>query len=240
MILLLASVLSFFASPTSIMPYVVQFVDDVIPLYSQFITSNIESLFKYKMSFSWVGVLSLIFSAQMLFVNMEGVINHLLHSQKTRHFLITRLIFFLWLVGMVLILFTPFAFEILENLLTSFHIFIPYYSQLSSKSAFFIVTFIMYGFIMFMIPVHKLPWNKVVLGGLYFSFTLYLGKNLFRYFMEQSLDRYNIVYGSLSTIVVGLLWIFYFYLMFLFFVYWAGRFQDPVYQKRKGWVKEEG
>lgn len=208
-------------------------LDEMLPLHSELIMSNLTALFRHKVGFTWFGSISLIVTAQLLYVNMERIINRILHIPKKRSFILTRLFFFVWLACMVFILFTPLIFELLHVMIDSIGLRISYWATLSSKGGFILVSFLMFFVVMLILPAKRLPLKRVATGGLSFSLTLQLGKTIFKWVTLSHLDRYNLIYGSLSSIILGLLWIFYFYLMLLCFVYWVGRKFDPLYIEKR-------
>ena len=59
------------------------------------------------------------------------------------------------------------------------------------------------------------------MGGVYFAIAIQLGKLAYHWLTAQNLGRYNLIYGSFASMMLGILWVFYFYNMFLFFVYWS-------------------
>lgn len=232
MMLLLTAAFGFIMPGTDWMPGIRRFVDDALPLQAELVVVNLESLIRNKATVSWFGAISLLLSAQMLYVNMDHIINRLLHEEKSRHFLMTRLFFFPWLGGMVFMLFTPVIFEVVEVKTRGFGWEISALTLILVKSGFVIASFLMFSFMMTVLPIRRIQTLRVVEAGALFAFTLQAGKFAFKQVTVGSLDRYNLVYGSLASIVLGLLWIFYFYSMFLFFVYWAGRKRDPQYLER--------
>jgi uncharacterized BrkB/YihY/UPF0761 family membrane protein len=73
-----------------------------------------------------------------------------------------------------------------------------------------------------LLPAARIHPKRMILGGLLFSTALGLGQLGFRTFAARNLVQYNIIYGSLSSLVLGALWIFYFYQMFLLCIFWTG------------------
>jgi len=82
------------------------------------------------------------------------------------------------------------------------------------------------------LPTRKLDKIRLGKGAVGFALTIQLGKMLFKLIMQRNLSRYNLVYGSLSSTMLVMIWIFYFYNVFLFFVYWTGREHDPFFNKK--------
>ena len=234
MILVLTALSGYVFPPQKLFAGITYFLETAMPLHSELIMTNLKSLFQKRSGFSWFGLAGLLVSAQMLYVNMEKIINRILHIDKRRNFFLTRLFFFFWLFGMVFVLLTPFVFELASSLMMLLGLPPTFWGTVSVRGGFFIVGFSVFCLIMIMLPTQRIPLRRVVSGAILFALTLQIGKFLFKMIILRNLVRYNLVYGSLSSIVLGLLWVFYFYNMFLFFVYWTGRTKDPKYVERKG------
>jgi uncharacterized BrkB/YihY/UPF0761 family membrane protein len=153
---------------------------------------------------------------------------------KNRHFVLTRLFFFIWLLSFIFILFTLLIFELIGTKIQSIGWKFSWLALLSARGGFALVSFIAFYFVMLIMPVRRLPLTRIAEGGIAFALVLQAGKFLFKTITLRHLGRYNLIYGSLSSIVLGLVWIFYFYTMFLFFVYWVGRARDPLYIEKWG------
>lgn len=233
MILLLIAVSNYVLPPQQTLASLTRLLEEMLPLHSELIMTNLQSLLQKRNGFTWFGLASLLVSAQILYVNMEKIINRILHIDKRRNFFLTRLFFFIWLFGMVFVLFTPFILELVSSFMTFFGLPPTFLGSISARGGFLIIGFLIFCLMMFILPTQRIPWRRVVSGAGLFALTLQLGKFLFKKIMLRNLVRYNLIYGSLSSIVLGLLWVFYFYNMFLFFVYWTGRTKDPQYVERK-------
>lgn len=233
MLLLFTAAIGYFVPERDWIAGVNRFLENILPLQSDLIASNLRALFRNRVKFSWFGLVSLIVSAQMLYVNMDRIINRILHATRKRNVLITRAVFFPWLAGMVFILFTPVLFDIIYAKMKTYGLKISLLSLIAVKGGFLLAAFLTFCFIMAMLPLQKLSPLRVAKAGASFALTIQAGKFVFKLVVLTNLVRYNLVYGSLSSIVLGLLWVFYFYNVFLFFVYWTGRRFDPHYVERK-------
>lgn len=209
------------------------FIQESLPYQSDIIMQNLKALFVKKKAFSWFGVIALFLTAQILYNNFGKIVNGLLHTQQERNFIINRLLFLLWLVGIVFVLFAPLIFEMIIGWVATFGFDIRYLSVFFVRGGFILVGFIVFWIVMLILPYHRLHLKRLLLGSVGFALTLQLGKIIFKWITYRNLDRYNLIYGSLSSMVLVTLWIFYFYNMFLFFVYWVGRDRDPEYVERK-------
>lgn len=233
MILILAALSSYFLSKGVMLEAITAFVKETLPYRSGMIMQNLSALLTQKQVVSWFGIIMLIISAQVLYVNFEKIVNTLLHTGKERHFLITRLLFVFWILGVVLVLLTPIIFEVIAGWIAQFGLPTKALSRFFVRGGFLLLGFLVFIVVMLILPTKRVHLKRLILGGIYFAVTLQVGKIGFKWFTFHNFDRYNLVYGSLSTMVLVTLWIFYFYNFFLFFVYWVGRERDPEYAKRR-------
>ncbi len=221
---------SLFVDPHDLQREVQTFLQRSLPFESDLLVQNLDSLFKSKLSMSSWSLLMMVIAAQILYVNMERIINSILHTERPRHFIIQRLFFFVWLVAMIAVLFAPVMVTLTSSILQLMHIPIDGWTKLSGHVGFFLSSFFMFVVILLILPTRQLNKNRLFKGALGFAVTIQIGKLLFKMIMQHSLSRYNLVYGSLSSTMLVMVWIFYFYNVFLFFVYWTGREHDPVFK----------
>ncbi len=233
MMLMVAAFGSTFLSQDLLVSVVKRFTEETLPYQSDLIMTNLTALFTKKKTFSWFGVGALLISAQLLFVNFERIVNGLLHTRENRHFLITRLLFLLWLVGLIFMLFAPLLFDAVFSRLSGLGSWVTGVQRFFAQGGFVLAGLVMFELVMLILPRRRMNPKRLLEAGLSFAVTLQLGKILFKYFTLRQFDRYNVIYGSLSSMILLTLWVFYFYNMFLFFVYWVGREGDPIYKERR-------
>jgi membrane protein len=233
-VLILATLSSYLFDQATTTKLVTDFLQEVLPYQSELILSNIQTLMVKRNAFSWVGLIGLLVTAQILYVNFEKIVNNLLHADKTRNYFLTRLLFFVWMLGIVFMQFVPVAFEVVNNWLSLyFDVKGDQVIHFFSKSGFMIFGFIVFWVMMTVLPTRRIQIKRLVMGAFSFTLILQLGKLLFKGITLYNLDRYNLIYGSLSSMILGALWVFYFYNIFLFHVYWVGRHADPHYLEQR-------
>jgi membrane protein len=59
------------------------------------------------------------------------------------------------------------------------------------------------------LPNTKVPLKHALLGGLLTTVLLEIAKHLFTLYMLTAAVRYGAIYGSLTSVVIFLLWVFY-------------------------------
>lgn len=233
MMLILAALSGQFVSNGFMVMTLKKFIVETMPYQSELVMQNLSALFVKKKTLSLFGVVMLFVSAQILYVNFARIVNRLLHNTKVRHFLITRLLFFIWILGFVSVLFAPVVVEMITEWIAKFGGRSFGLTEFVSHGGFLIMGFLIFFLVLRLLSTRKIQNKRLILASASFALTLQLGKWLFKWFTFRNFERYNLIYGSLSSMVLITLWIFYFYNMFLFFIYWVGRDRDPHYQARK-------
>jgi len=222
LVIILVSFFTQFLSQEVVVQIISQYVQDNLPHQSELISQNIQSLVKNKLSFGWIGIVFLIFSAQVFYVNFEKDVNQLLETGKKRNFLMTRVFFVLWLIVLVTVLLAPLFFEIFSSHLLSLSLHLGVVGSFLRWGGSLLMSLVSFLGIVFILPTKRPRLKRVWWSAFLFTLSLFAGKFVFKWFAVSSLDRYNIIYGSLGSIVLVMLWVFYFYNLLLFFIYFAG------------------
>lgn len=215
------NLMSYFVSYDMIVGEVLQFVDKFLPYQSPLIVSNLKTIFSHRPTFSVYGILFLFVSAGVLYVHMQHIIADMLEIPKRRNFFFTRLFFIVWLLGMVIVLFAPLILGFVLELVTSLGVRVSFITAAISEGSLMIFGFLVFYFVIISLHLKKVSVKRVFMGAFYFAIAIQLGKLLYHWFTSRHLGRYNLIYGSFASLMLGILWIFYFYNMFLFFVYWT-------------------
>lgn len=201
-------------------------MDSVMPELKETFITNLRNWMSQKSAVGWVGVIFLFGAAHFLFTHLERTINRLMHSQVQRHFLITRLLFVAWLIGMTLLLAVPSMVHFFETLLRNWGLVKNFNFILSGKIWFFVFSCFSFMMIVLIIPRKKTVFKHALLGGLIFAALLEGARHIFHFYIQHTLNRYNIIYGSLNTLILAAIWIFYFSNILLICVLWVGRWKE--------------
>lgn len=203
-------------------------IESVIPSLKEGFLQNLKSLIQQKLAIGWIGILFLFFVAHFLFANLERTVNRLLHSKRKRHFLITRLLFLVWIIGIVLLLSVPSLLQLGQDLIATWGLDINIKVVLTASQWFFIISWLTFLMLIFLIPTQKIRLVYALEGGFIFAFLLQAARWLFRLYTTYYFHRYNLIYGSLTTLILGAVWIFYFSNILLLCVLWVGERQRRI------------
>ena len=182
---------------------------DILPRGQEQFSANLNAIVSNKSRIGWVGVGFLLFIASLLFSSIEHAFDRIFQSVKSRNFFHSRLISVLLVFGVTFILFLPTMIGFFKATLAKFSIHVPL-SSLATNKAFFVVMLIA-SFVVAVIimPNRDVKFRWAVIGGVFFAVGVGIAKCLFRWYIATAFDRYNIIYGSLTALVVTIIWIYY-------------------------------
>ncbi len=211
------------------------FIESILPkpesgnLQDTFV-ANLKTVVEQKNTFGGFGIFFLFFVAHFLFTNLETTVNHFLHARVKRHFLVTRLLFLVWLSGIALLLFVPSLIDWFDDMLRHWGFTMDFHWMIGGNYWFFFSAFLTFMMAMILIPTHRIDFKNALLGGAIFATLMKIAQLIFRLYTHYSFSRYNLIYGSLTTLILGAIWIFYFSNIFLLCVLWVGHLQKKNYE----------
>ncbi len=163
-----------------------------------------------------LGVLFLFFVASLLFANLEHLLDRIFKCSRKRNFWHSRIISVALIFVAAFILFVP---GWLHYLLSLF----PAAQDLNITLGFFLghFTYALIQFLVFLlligfIPHRARPWRDYFWGACLFAGFTLLGRVLFRSYMDWSLGRYHLIYGSMTLLMILIIWIYYWSVIFVF------------------------
>lgn len=182
---------------------------DLFPKTKTFLLQNLSNTVHQSHSLGLWGVVILIFIATLLFGAIERALDTIFEAEKSRNFFHSRFIAIL-LIGIIsLLFFMPTAADLLTRALDQFGFHFPLGEILRVKAFFPVFSFLAFFLIMLLIPHRRVRPRYAIFGGLFFAVALFVAKQFFRWYMLRVFDQYNVIYGSLTAIVLLLLWIYY-------------------------------
>jgi len=191
-------------------------ISDLIPWGHDIIVANLESVMAKRSHLSIFGVGFLIFIATILVSSIEIAFDKIFRTEKSRNFFHSRLLGIGMIFLATLLLFLPPIAGALQISIQRFGIHIPLAEFMTGKAYFIMVTFIAYLMIVVIIPNRKVYLRYALVGGLIFSGGIALAKYLFQWYLGFAITRYNVIYGSLTAVILTVVWIYYMSLVLLF------------------------
>lgn len=208
------------------MQNILRFISDTIPYLSPTFLKNLSTLIHRKLSGGWVGVVALFLVASVLFSNLEKVLDKIFESNRKRNFFHSKLlsVFFIFLIA--LLMFIPSVLKSFDYLLALIHV--PFQLEKISEGPifYFLMAWSSFVLVLSVVPKHQVKFQYNAIGGLMFAALMIAVRWLFQWYILFSLERFQLVYGSLTAVILIILWIFYFMNLFIFCAEFVGLLQD--------------
>ena len=155
----------------------------------------------------WIGVGTLIWLSSLIFGAMETALNISFRARVQRNYLHSKLLAIAmiplgWGVALTSVLFTTLAALLHQGALMRY--VLPWIACTLFVTAVYRI-----------IPTTRPPMRILITGSLIFAAMLEPAKHLFAWYIAHH-TRYHEIFGSLETVVVLVIWVFYAALLFLF------------------------
>ena len=161
------------------------------------------------------------FSYQLYF-SLERAVNMILQSAGKRSLLKSLLLFLLVTVSLMVLLFLFFGAKVFLSLLEPLGQVFPELKIGTITT--WLVGFVLPAVLVFLttsalylvLPQKQVLVRQALLGALATTLLLEAGKHIFTYYAMLQVSQFGVIYGSLTAVVIFLLWVFYAASIFLF------------------------
>ena len=214
----------FFSSYPNVSDYIIDAIKGFNPYFSEKLLAQLGQIERKKHLLGWAGLLGLVGLSSMIFNSMETALNIIFHSRKKRNYFVSKLLAFSmipagWIIGSISFVISYAAallvkqsVEIAEGLNISLGVMS---GALLRYAVPYLITVIFFYFIYRIIPSNKIRPAIALGGSALFALLMEIAKQLFTWYIANY-TRYNVIFGSLGTIVILVIWAFYVALIFLF------------------------
>jgi len=220
---LLVSLVGFFiGSEGEALPKVSSYITQLIPFISNIVLREVGRINLGSGLFAWLALFFMLWSSTLIFNSLEFSLKKVFKVENARPFWLSRImsLLFVPVAGLVFILLQTFnlfvdAFIRLNNYFGI--IIIPLFlNNIFLKYIFpFLLTFLLITALYALVPPGKIFLRQSMIGGFLCAILLEAAKHGFRWSISHN-PNYGLIYGSLNTIILMVLWIFYASAIFLF------------------------
>ncbi|HPX55959.1 MAG TPA: YhjD/YihY/BrkB family envelope integrity protein [Syntrophales bacterium] len=193
------------------------------PFFSGELMRQLGRIEEKRQVLGWVGFLSLLWSAAMIFGVIETALNRIFRSSSSRNYFLSKLLALsmiplAWAVGMITVGITYLSTLLAEQAV--FRAVMPYgLSFLNRLFLGYLVPFlivVLSAMVAYrIIPTRKIPPASAAVGSFVFAVLMEVAKHFFTWYVARY-TRYNVIFGSLETVVILVIWVFYVAVIFLF------------------------
>jgi membrane protein len=205
------SILSYFSRSPDVEAKVIDAITAVVPISGTLISDTLREVSPGWGAASAIGVIGLIWAGTGLFNAIRKSLNTAWGVKRPRPFLRERLIEFIMMLGLGVFLLLYVGMTATFNFFQSTNVFGGRFVEgglfwesmviLASIVIAFVGFLLLYEFI----PNTRVPWKHVWVGALMAAVLFEIVKNIFVWFVGK-FATYNLVYGSIGTIIALLTW----------------------------------
>ncbi|MFO1518947.1 MAG: YihY/virulence factor BrkB family protein [bacterium] len=208
--MILVSLLGHFLGQSEeVLGRIIAFITEVIPNLSPPFLHSLSAIISRKVTSGWIGTAFLFLVASVLFTNLEKILDKIFGSLRSRNFFHSRLLSVAFIFLTAVLLFIPAVIKNIGAALPFSDLSLAWAPYFTGNFFFFLVGWLSFVLVVAVVPNHEVRFKYNVLGGLLFALLLTIAKYVFRWYTGFSLARFNLVYGSLTALVLIILWIFY-------------------------------
>ena len=212
-----------FSSSPDIQSELKQAIQGIVPYLSEDLFVQLGQIERKKQLLGWVGIISLIWLSSTIFNAIETALNLIFRSIRTRNYVVSKLLAIGmiplgWSVGILSISITYISAILAKQPIlaqSNIYIITLIHDVLFRYGLPFLITVLFSTIVYRAVPTGEVSLNSAFVGSLIFSSLLELAKYLFTWYVANY-TRYNVIFGSLETVVILVIWVFYVALIFLF------------------------
>ena len=207
------TILGYFSRSPDVGARVTQAIADIFPVSGQVVSDTIQGVSQGWGTAGAIAVIGLLWSGMAVFGAVRKSLNTAWGIKQPRPFLRERLMEFLMMLGLGALLIISLgltaAFKVIQRAnisgfgerFLSNGLFWHAILILTSVAVTFVAFLLLYKFV----PNTRVRWRHVWVGALAAAALIEIAKNTFVWFLGH-FATYNIVYGSVSTIIVMMIW----------------------------------
>jgi len=210
----------FFGSNPNIQREITEGIRGLHPYFSGDLLVQLGRIDEKLHVLGWVGIITLIWLSSMIFGAIETAFNLIFRAKTYRNYIVSKLLAIAmipmgWTVGVASVVITyiatilaqqPTIFKgeilIIQGFL--FRYAIPYF-----------MTVALFTIVYKVIPPVRISWWNALTASAIFSALMEVAKQFFTWYVSNY-TRYHVIFGSLETVVILVIWVFYMALIFLF------------------------
>jgi len=210
----------FFGSNPNIQHEITEGIQGLHPYFSGDLLVQLGRIDEKLHVLGWVGIITLIWFSSMIFGAIETAFNLIFRAKTYRNYFVSKLLAIAmipmgWTVGVASVVITYIA-TILAQQPTIFKGEILILQGFFFRYAIpYLVTVAFFTIVYKVIPPVRVSWWNALTASAIFSLLMEVAKQFFTWYVSNY-TRYHVIFGSLETVVILVVWVFYMALIFLF------------------------
>ena len=217
LLLVLVALTSSFLKSEDAFRSAVDFVIQVIPVSQNLIEQNMQTVLDQRGTVGLIGGVAALWSASGAFATLANNVNRAWETSAARGFLKKRLVALAMVGALASLLLLSLASTALINVLPEFQvpllgettsIYETTAWQILSRLVPLLFTGLMFVALYRWVPNTAVTWKAALWGAAIAAVGWELAKSVFSWYLSSGLVQYELVYGSLGTVVALLFWIY--------------------------------
>lgn len=216
LLIVLITVISYFVDAEVAITQLTEVVMSVFPVSQGLVEKNIERSFQIRNSIGAIGLIGLLWAGSNAFSMMVHNINSAWPPTERRSFFEKRLFGLAMVILLVIVLFLLMLSSTIFNILLRYQQeYLSVDPQIrygllrwGSRIVHLIVPFLFFYFLYRVIPMGRVPIKAAGFSALLTTLLWRSASSIFQWYLRSGLARYEVIFGSLSAIVVLLFWIY--------------------------------
>jgi len=196
--------------------YIIDSLYVVLPTAQNLIDANLQQVLNSRGAVGVIGFIGFLWSSSSFFSILARNINRAYPNSRPRNFLEDRALAIVMIALLALLLGLSFLSTTITGFLPSLDLFFwrgkPLHETiiwryLIESIPFFVTLFLLVGLYRY-IPRKKIKWIGVFISALLSAISWQAVTKIFTWLLQEGLVRYELVYGSLGTVVALMFWLY--------------------------------
>lgn len=213
----------FFGTHPQIQKKFLEMIRTFHPYFSEGLLKQLGHIEQKKKILGWVGIISLVWFSSLIFSAIETAMNVIFRSGKSRNYFVSKLLAIAmiptgWIVGVGSVGISYIMAILAKRSLVVGHeysVFFYLYGPLFRYLIPFLLIVVFFAIVYKVIPTAKISLFEAFIGAVVFSALMEIAKHVFTWYLANY-TSYDVIFGSLNTIVVLVIWVFYISIILLF------------------------
>lgn len=224
LLIVIVTVASYYLEIPDIQDQIIQALEQIIPIPPDVIIEFLEGILNQRSSVGFIGLIGLTWSASGVLMSLTANINRAWPTAKVRNVVEKRLIAILMIGAFIMFIATTSVLSTVITFFTQIEIpFIHISPPIGMLTDFVIFTFrfIFFLALYFFVPKTKVKKRAAISAALLASIAWEITSYGFNWYFQSGLANYNLLYGSLGTLVALMFWIYLDCLILVFGAYFS-------------------
>jgi membrane protein len=209
----------FFGTYPNVQHDITEGIRKLYPYFAGDLLDQLGRIDEKKNVLGWVGIITLIWFSSMIFGAIETAFNLIFRAKSYRNYVLSKLLALamipmMWAVGIASVGVTSVT-AILAQQPTIFKGEILIIHSFFFRYALpYLVTVLFFTIVYKVIPPVRISWWSALIGSAIFSALMEMAKHFFGWYVSNY-TSYDVIFGSLQTVVILVIWVFFMALILL-------------------------